>query len=70
MEKFSAAHTSIQWKGDAAGCPVLTSEDRRPGDSARECPALRISIDRAAADGRVPVSHVELPAVPEIPRLH
>ena len=69
MEKFSAAHTSIQWSGDASGC-ADAAERRSRWDPATGCSALRESIDRAAARGRIPESHIELPAASEVPRLH
>lgn len=69
VEKFSEAHTSIQWIGGTAGCPVIAADGSRPGDPGRECTALRASIDRAVAGGEITVSHVELPAGAEIPRL-
>lgn len=70
MEKYSEAHTSIQWVGGTADCPVINADDRRPGDPGRECTALRASIDRAVADGEITVSHIELPTGSSIPRLH
>lgn len=70
VEKYSEAHTSIQWVGGTADCPVINADDRRPGDPGRECTALRASIDRAVADGEITVSHIELPTGSSIPRLH
>ena len=70
VEKFSEAHTSIQWSGDSSGCPLIASGGTRPGDHSRECVALRDSIDRAAAAGLITESRVELPSGADIPRLH
>lgn len=69
VEKFSEAHTSIQWLGDSSGCPGLAA-GAPLGDSSRGCGALRASIDRAAAQGEIEVSHVELPTADQLPRLH
>lgn len=69
VEKFSTVHTSIQWRGEAGACPVIADGDTRPGDSSRQCPALRRSIDRAVEEGAIPVTQVELPDGDDIPRL-
>ncbi|MFC8868773.1 hypothetical protein ACFUAC_14090 [Streptomyces sp. NPDC057148] len=57
-EKFSMAHTSVQWTADAA---VVCAEfrGRVTGSSARirTCRALRDSIDRAVEDGTLEVTH-------------
>lgn len=58
-EKFSPAHTSVQWTADAA---VVCAEFRdRVSEGAtsariRTCRALRSSIDRAVEDGTLEVS--------------
>lgn len=70
VEKFSEAHTSIQWLGDSSGCPLIADGRTRPGDHSRACSALRASIDRAAVAGLIGESQVELPTGAEIPRLH
>lgn len=70
VEKFSEAHTSIQWRGDAVRCPYIEQGGGAPGEASRRCPALHRSIDRAADAGDIPVTHVELPTGEDIPRLH
>lgn len=70
VEKFSEAHTSIQWSGGVSGCPALAGAGGRSGGSALGCPSLRASVDRAVANGEIPVSHVELPMGGMVPRLH
>ncbi|MEU3482852.1 hypothetical protein ACI2LO_34945 [Streptomyces sp. NPDC033754] len=58
-EKFSPAHTSVQWTADAA---VVCAEFRdRVSEGAtsariRTCRALRSSIDRAVEDGSLEVA--------------
>ncbi|MEU3749237.1 MULTISPECIES: hypothetical protein [Streptomyces] len=58
-EKFSRAHTSVQWTADAA---VVCAEFRdRVGEGAttariRTCRALRSSIERAVDDGTLEVA--------------
>ncbi|MFI9741022.1 hypothetical protein [Streptomyces sp. NPDC052494] len=58
-EKFSPAHTSVQWTTDAA---VVCAEFRdRVSEGAtsariRTCRALRSSIDRAVEDGTLEVA--------------
>lgn len=69
VEKFSPVHTSIQWRGGASACPFIAEGGTQPGDSSRQCPALRDSIDRAVADGAILVTQVELPTGDGIPRL-
>ncbi|MET9387843.1 hypothetical protein ABZY09_44335 [Streptomyces sp. NPDC002928] len=60
-EKFSMAHTSVQWTADAA---VVCAEFRgRVAEGAtsariRTCPALRMSIDRAVEEGTLEVADV------------
>ncbi|MEU6164263.1 hypothetical protein [Streptomyces tanashiensis] len=61
-EKFSVAHTSVQWTADAA---VVCAEFRDrvdPGGTTarvRTCGALRASIDRAVEDGNLTVGTLE-----------
>lgn len=60
-EKFSPAHTQIQWTGEAAvlpgGCPRIAAEAGAgtPGGRVRSCPALRASIEAAVLEGRLEV---------------
>ncbi|MFD8013387.1 hypothetical protein [Streptomyces sp. NPDC058955] len=62
-EKFSPAHTSVQWTADAA---VACAEFRdRVGQGAasariRTCRALRSSIEQAVADGTLEVDDVRV----------
>lgn len=59
VEKYSDVHTSVQWLADAEStCPEF---GRRAalGEHSKwipTCPQLRISIDRAAASGRLPIN--------------
>lgn len=70
VEKFSAAHTSIQWLSDAAECPMIAAGDHGYGDVARTCVALRRTIDNAVANHDITESQIELPVGAAIPRLH
>ncbi|WP_063782303.1 hypothetical protein [Streptomyces vietnamensis] len=66
-EKFSIAHTSVQWTADAAVvCTEFGERVGRGGNTARmrTCGALRASIDRAVEDGTLTVSTLE-PVGPE-----
>ncbi|MFB7181895.1 hypothetical protein ACFCYI_29825 [Streptomyces sp. NPDC056257] len=57
-EKFSPAHTQVQWTGDAAAlCPRIAAEVAAGRLSARvrSCPALRTSIEAAVREGRLEV---------------
>ncbi|MFD7029806.1 hypothetical protein ACFWAR_17365 [Streptomyces sp. NPDC059917] len=57
-EKFSPAHTQVQWTGEAAvQCPRIGAVVARGGSSAgvRSCAALRESIERAVIEGRLEV---------------
>lgn len=57
-EKFSIAHTSVQWTADAAlVCAEFRDRVAHGGTSARirTCRSLRSSIDRAVADGTLTV---------------
>ncbi|GHB70938.1 hypothetical protein GCM10010377_71960 [Streptomyces viridiviolaceus] len=60
-EKFSPAHTSVQWTADAAVvCAEFSSRVTEGGTTARirTCRALRRSIDRAVEDGTLEVADV------------
>nr|WP_041561106.1 hypothetical protein [Nocardia farcinica]UEX25813.1 hypothetical protein LMJ57_16275 [Nocardia farcinica] len=70
IEKFSPAHTSVQWTGDAGRCPVIAEQGRGVGHQERGCPDLHRTIDRAVRAQRLPVSRIELPSGDAIPRLH
>lgn len=70
IEKFSPAHISVQWTGDAAGCPVIAARNRDVGHQERGCDALHRSIDRAVREHALPESRLELPTGDAIPRLH
>ncbi|WP_328298086.1 hypothetical protein OG389_09870 [Streptomyces sp. NBC_00435] len=57
-EKFSPAHTQVQWTGDAATtCPRIAAEVRagRPSARVRSCAALGTSIAAAVLEGRLEV---------------
>ncbi|MFJ9852905.1 hypothetical protein [Streptomyces sp. NPDC101150] len=57
-EKFSPAHTQVQWTGDAAeACPRIRARVAAGELSARvrSCDALRESIARAVEDGALTV---------------
>ncbi|KOV60436.1 hypothetical protein [Streptomyces sp. MMG1121] len=61
-EKFSTAHTSVQWTADAAVvCAEFRDRVAEGGTAARirTCRALRTSIDRAVADGSLEVGPLE-----------
>ncbi|MCX4552926.1 hypothetical protein OG204_02070 [Streptomyces sp. NBC_01387] len=58
-EKFSPAHTQIQWTAEAAAvCPVIGELVAAGELSARvrSCAALRDSIDAAVASGQLEAS--------------
>ncbi|MFD5767377.1 hypothetical protein ACFWIN_16325 [Streptomyces sp. NPDC127049] len=62
-EKFSPAHTSVQWTADAAvACAEIRDRVGRGATSARirTCRALRSSIDRAVADGTLEADGVRV----------
>ncbi|MFF0473897.1 hypothetical protein [Streptomyces sp. NPDC004284] len=66
-EKFSVAHTSVQWTADAAVACAEFRDRVTPGGTTarmRTCRALRASIDRAVEDGSLTVSTLE-PVGPE-----
>ncbi|MEV7524514.1 hypothetical protein [Streptomyces sp. NPDC091371] len=57
-EKFSAAHTQVQWTDEAAAtCPRIAARVSAGELSARvrSCAALRASIDAAVREGRLEV---------------
>lgn len=60
-EKFSPAHTQVQWTDEAAvlpgGCPRIAAEvgAGTPSARVRSCPALRADIEAAVLDGRLEV---------------
>ncbi|MFI8998479.1 hypothetical protein [Streptomyces sp. NPDC053542] len=61
-EKFSPAHTSVQWTAEAAAvCPEFGALVAVGATAARirTCAALRDSIDRAAAEGTLRVTTLE-----------
>ncbi|MBF6353107.1 hypothetical protein IU449_00835 [Nocardia higoensis] len=70
IEKFSPAHTSVQWVGDASRCPVIAAQNRGVGHQERGCEALHRTIDRAVREHALPESRIELPVGDAIPRLH
>ncbi|MFJ8542348.1 hypothetical protein ACIRFH_10095 [Streptomyces sp. NPDC093586] len=60
-EKFSVAHTSVQWTADAAvACAEFRDRVAAGGSSARirTCRALRGSIDRAVEEGTLEIADV------------
>ncbi|MBF6277960.1 MULTISPECIES: hypothetical protein [Nocardia] len=70
IEKFSAAHTSVQWTGEAGRCPVIAAQGRGVGHQERGCDVLRRRIDRAVREHALPESRIQLPTGDDIPRLH
>ncbi|WP_051133124.1 hypothetical protein [Nocardia paucivorans] len=69
-EKFSPAHTAVQWISDPRECPVITARGMGIGDRERGCEDLHRSIDRAVREHVLPESRLELPHGEAIPRLH
>ncbi|MHA6742380.1 hypothetical protein [Rhodococcus erythropolis] len=63
VEKFSAAHTTVQWVDDANDCTFIAEAHRPLGDNDRACPALRRSIDNAVRSQELTESRIELPSV-------
>ncbi|POX57206.1 hypothetical protein C3489_00310 [Streptomyces sp. Ru71] len=60
-EKFSMAHTSVQWTAEAAVvCAEFRGRVTEGGSTARirTCRALRESIDRAVEEGTLEVADV------------
>lgn len=73
VEKFSAAHTSIQWPFDARECPLVAAAECGPdgfGAKTRSCAELNRTIDEAVARQELPESRLHLPTGAQIPRLH
>ncbi len=73
VEKFSPAHTSIEWTFDARECPFIAAaagESDAFGARSRGCAHLRASIDQAFADHSLTESSLELPSAERLPRLH
>ncbi|WP_239450692.1 hypothetical protein [Gordonia terrae] len=67
VEKFSTAHTSIQWLSDSAGCPFNAARGQTlAGDS---CPELQDSIDDAVREHVLTETRIELPTGSAIPRM-
>ncbi|MFE7598255.1 hypothetical protein [Streptomyces sp. NPDC057494] len=61
-EKFSVAHTSVQWTADAAVACAEFRDRVGPGGTTarmRTCGSLRASIARAVEDGTLTVSTLE-----------
>ncbi|MFB6520757.1 hypothetical protein [Streptomyces sp. NPDC056401] len=60
-EKFSPAHTQVQWTEEASvlpgGCPRIAAEvaTGRPSARVRSCEALRAGIEAAVLAGRLEV---------------
>ncbi|MBD0022185.1 hypothetical protein GII33_21715 [Gordonia pseudamarae] len=70
VEKYSAAHTSIQWMSNAEECPLIAAGHHGFGSLARRCEELRRTIDDAVASHKLCESQIELPVGAAIPRLH
>ncbi|TSD49593.1 hypothetical protein FFI94_027930 [Rhodococcus sp. KBS0724] len=68
VEKFSTAHTTIQWVDDANNCTFIAEAHRALGDNDRACPALRRSIDNAVRSQQLTESRIELPGVSSVSR--
>ncbi|WP_426404840.1 hypothetical protein ACN9M0_34600 [Streptomyces sp. R-07] len=66
-EKFSVAHTSVQWTADAAAvCAEFRERVSQGGTTARirTCRGLRSSIDREVEEGRLTIGTLD-PGGPE-----
>ncbi|KUL34990.1 hypothetical protein ADL22_28665 [Streptomyces sp. NRRL F-4489] len=66
-EKYSPAHTQVQWTGDAAEvCPRIGERVAagEPSARVRSCEALRESIARAVADGTLVIADKDGNPVP------
>jgi hypothetical protein len=61
VEKFSPAHTSVQWLDDTRHCPRICTARRSLGDSNRTCDALRLTIEEAFQNKVILVSSLEFP---------
>ncbi|OUC80529.1 hypothetical protein CA982_01985 [Gordonia lacunae] len=72
VEKFSAAHTSIEWTFDSRECPFIAALADADvfGSHSRRCEQLRRTIDEAVADHELTESVLELPTAEQLPRLH
>ncbi|WP_232716521.1 hypothetical protein [Gordonia metallireducens] len=75
VEKFSAAHTSIQWPFDARECPFIAARDDAGtaagfGANTHGCEQLLRTIDQAFAEQSLTESGIELPVGQNVPRLH
>ena len=72
VEKFSAAHTSIEWTFDSRECPFISAlaDSDLFGSHSRTCEQLRRTIDQAVIDHDLTESTLELPAPEQLPRLH
>ncbi|MEV5828982.1 hypothetical protein AB0L25_25835 [Spirillospora sp. NPDC052242] len=62
VEKVTPPHTSVQWTTDAAAAcgeiaPRVAAGE--PAARVRTCTALRASIERAVAEGRVAIAFPE-----------
>lgn len=72
VEKFSAAHTSIEWTFDSRECPFIAAlaDSDVFGSRSRQCQQLRRTIDKAVVDHELTETLLELPAADQLPRLH
>ncbi|WP_245548564.1 hypothetical protein [Gordonia namibiensis] len=75
VEKFSAAHTSIQWPFDARECPFIAARENAGsgagfGANTHGCEQLLRTIDQAFAEQSLTESGIELPVGQNVPRLH
>ncbi|MCR5977652.1 hypothetical protein GDN83_07860 [Gordonia jinghuaiqii] len=72
VEKFSAAHTSVEWTFDSRECPFIAAlaDSDIFGSHSRSCDQLRRTIDQAVLDDELPESTLELPSAEHLPRLH
>ncbi|TYQ10300.1 UNVERIFIED_ORG: hypothetical protein L601_002600000630 [Gordonia westfalica J30] len=72
VEKFSPAHTSIEWTFDSRECPLIAAMADSDSFSAhsRGCEQLRRSIDRAVLEHELTETPIELPVGDKVPRLH
>lgn len=72
VEKFSVAHTSIEWTFDARECPFIAAlaDSDAFGSHSRQCGQLRRTIDQAVADHELTESVLEMPTAEQLPRLH
>ncbi|MEO9326735.1 hypothetical protein [Gordonia aurantiaca] len=72
VEKFSEAHTSIEWTFDARECPFIAAarDEQGLGSYSGGCAQLRATIDDAVRDGELVVTELELPRGERLPRLH